>query len=72
MDPWPWFQKATAHFQIREIPISAQIAALALQVDVHHADPCDRIIIASAETNDLAIVSPDHLIKKCPHVEVVW
>ena len=72
LEPWAWFQKVTQHFQIREIPISAQIAALAPQVDVPHADPCDRIIIATASTDNLAIVSPDHLIKQCPQVEVVW
>jgi len=70
-DPWTWFQKVTAHFKIKEIPISARIATLAPEVDVPHSDPADRIIVATAIENQLAIVSPDHLIKKCPQIEVV-
>ena len=71
-DPWTWFQKVTAHFKIKEIPISARIAALAPEVDVPHADPADRIILATAIENQIAIVSSDHLIKKSPQVEVIW
>lgn len=72
LEPWTWFQKVTDYFNIQEIPISAQIAALAPDVDVSHADPCDRIIISTATTKKLAVVSSDKLIRKCPQIDVVW
>ncbi len=72
MKPWDWFQQTTKFFEIIEIPISAEIAALSTTVEVPHPDPCDRIIIASAITNNLAILSPDHLIKECKQVDVIW
>ena len=72
IDPWPWFEQAAAFYHLKEIPVSAKIAALAPDVDVPHADPWDRIIIASAMTHGLHIVSPDHLIQKCPEVQVSW
>lgn len=71
-DPWSWFEQAAAFYNLKELPISARIAALAPTVDVPHADPCDRIIIASAMTHELQIVSPDHLIRGCPQVLVSW
>ena len=71
-DPWPWFEQAAAFYHLKEIPISARIAALAPAVNVPHADPCDRIIIASAMSHELNIVSPDHLIQKCTDVQVSW
>ena len=72
IDPWTWFQKVTRHFNIHEIPVSARIAALAPEVDVPHADPADRIILASAIENGVPLVTSDQLIRKCPQVESVW
>ena len=71
-EPWEWFEKAADFYNLKEIPVSAKIAALAPAVDVPHADPCDRIIVASAMTHSLHIVSPDHLIHECPDVQVSW
>ena len=71
-DPWPWFEEAIYDYNLKVIPISAKIAALAPAVDVPHADPCDRIIVASAITHDLHVISPDHLIQKCPDVQTSW
>ena len=70
--PWEWFQEATKRLNVKEIPVSAEIAALSTNVDVAHADPCDRIIVATAVTNKLPIVSPDHLIRGCKQVETIW
>ncbi len=72
MDPWEWFEQTTAFFGIKESPISAKIASLSTDVEVSHSDPCDRIIIATAITNDLNILSPDHMIQSCKQVEVLW
>ncbi len=72
MDPWQWFQQTTTFFEINEIPISAEIAARSTTVEVPHDDPCDRIIIATAISENLSILSPDHLIQSCKQVTVFW
>ncbi len=59
-------------YKFKVIPISAEIAALAPGMRVAHADPCDRIIVASAMTHNLHIISPDHLIQECDQVQVSW
>ena len=71
-DPWPWFEEAIYDYNLKVIPISAKIAALSPVVDVPHDDPCDRIIVASAITHDLHVISPDRLIQKCPDIQVSW
>ncbi len=72
LDPWPWFQQTTETFGIQEAPISARIAALAPEVQAPHADPADRIIVATAITNNLQLISPDHLIHECPQIKAIW
>lgn len=37
-----------------------------------HADPADRIMVASARIHDLAIVTGDGRILSYPHVDTVW
>jgi hypothetical protein len=62
----------TDYFKIQAIPISARIVALTPEVDVTHADPCDRIIIATATAKNLAVVSSDKRIRACSQVDVIW
>ncbi|MBN2343600.1 MAG: type II toxin-antitoxin system VapC family toxin [Deltaproteobacteria bacterium] len=72
MHPWEWFQEATRILKIKELPVSAKIASLSTEVNVSHADPCDRIIIATAIENNLPIVTSDHLIRNCKQVVTIW
>ena len=37
-----------------------------------HADPADRIIVATARTNQLCILTADRRILEYPHVETLW
>lgn len=72
MPPWQWFQEATRLLHVKEIPVSAKIAALSTQVEVSHADPCDRIIIASAIENSMPVITSDHLIRDCKQIQTIW
>ena len=72
MPPWQWFQEATRLLKIKEIPVSAKIAALSTEIDVSHADPCDRIIIATAIEHTMPVVTSDHLIRDCKQIETIW
>ena len=70
--PIEWFAAALRLFRIAEIPVSSGIAAGSCDVAVPHADPCDRIIIATARINGMPIVTSDRLIQMCPDVRVLW
>ena len=54
-----WFQKALVGSGITLIPISAEIAWAAVDLQEHHSDPQDRIIIATAITLGCKLMSAD-------------
>jgi PIN domain nuclease of toxin-antitoxin system len=56
---------------IRGLPISQTHALKANDLDLHHNDPFDRLIIAQALVENLTVLTPDQLFGKYP-IEVVW
>lgn len=70
--PWQWFQETTEALNIKEIPISAKIAALSTQVAVVHNDPADRIIVATAIEHNMPVITSDHLIRDCNQINTIW
>ncbi len=67
-----WYADALAQLGIREIPIDGGIAALSAALPTHHADPCDRIIVATAARNGLVIATPDAQIAQYQEARTVW
>ena len=47
-----WFEKALQGSDILLIPITPEIASMAVDLPEHHSDPQDRIIIATALAHD--------------------
>ncbi len=70
--PEAWLERAFAFHGVAEIPMDWRIAARSTRMAVPHADPCDRIILATAALHDLAVLTPDPLMKVCPDVRVEW
>jgi PIN domain nuclease of toxin-antitoxin system len=66
---WLVDQRATWHFDY--VPIRQDQILRTLELERHHTDPIDRLMIAQALTDDLSIVTPDGFISKYP-VRVVW
>lgn len=58
-----WFDKALTGSEILLMPLTPQIASLAVSLTEHHSDPQDRIIIATTLACDAKILSVD---KKFP------
>jgi PIN domain nuclease of toxin-antitoxin system len=58
--------------RLRELPITLEIAALAPEVAVSHADPCDRMIIATAQLHGIPVMTSDQLISVCKAIEIIW
>ncbi|MBX3171491.1 MAG: type II toxin-antitoxin system VapC family toxin [Candidatus Eremiobacteraeota bacterium] len=57
--PAVWFQDSCAARGIRTLPISDAIAMRASQLPMHHRDPADRFIIATALEYDARVLTPD-------------
>jgi PIN domain nuclease of toxin-antitoxin system len=61
-----------ATYEIQELPITSEIAGLSQEVSVSHSDPCDRLIIATAQIHGIPVVTSDGLIQDCADIETIW
>src|SRR5215204_2935427 len=57
--PREWFREAVSIFRIQELPVTSEIACLAPELPISVADPCDRMILATAEILGMAVVTSD-------------
>jgi len=62
--------ETASHFQT--LPITASIAALAYQQTLPQGDPFDRVIVATARTHRLKLVTKDVAIAASGLVETIW
>lgn len=72
LKPEEWFTRALELHGLRELPITGQIAARSTALPPLHADPCDRIIVATAEIHSLTVATLDEVIRQYPGVRVSW
>jgi len=70
--PATWWREALAFHGVVEIPVSGELGAEAALLPPIHNDPCDRIIVATAQSNSLVILTPDSRIGRYPGIRVVW
>jgi PIN domain nuclease of toxin-antitoxin system len=70
--PREWFREAVSVFKIQEIPVTSEVASLAPNLPVSVADPCDRMILATAEILGIAVVTSDRHFRDYGAVEVIW
>ena len=59
------------NWQVENISLEIMEEAYSLP-DTFHADPADRIIIATARLNDYTVLTADKKILAYPHVKSAW
>lgn len=64
--PEEWFQQITENQDIKVINLTPDIAFLSNNLPWHHKDPADRFIIATAISQNLAIVTTDKKFAEYP------
>ena len=64
-----WFDQALAGSDIQLIPITPEIASQAVDLQEHHSDPQDRIIIATALIHNALLLSADGKFKLYTELE---
>jgi PIN domain nuclease of toxin-antitoxin system len=67
-----WYPEVCGRFQLIELPITGRIAAAAAELPALHADPADRLLIATASEHNLLLATPDPSIAAYPQVKVIW
>ena len=73
VDVSDWIMKSEALPFIKFIPVSNSIAVKSVnQLEPIHSDPADRIIIATAISLGVPLVTKDEKILKYPHVQTIW
>lgn len=68
--PADWFEVILEHHGLEVLTLDLPICILATRLPVVHRDPCDRLIIATAQLEDLPIVTGDAVFQHYD-VEVV-
>lgn len=66
-----WYSEALDFHGVRELPVTGEIALESTALPLHHRDPCDRIIVATARVMSLRVMTPDPLISSY-EVDIAW
>lgn len=72
LSPSAWFKEALQLHDLQELNVTGEIAAMSTELPLIHADPFDRILIATAMLHDLVLLTPDPLIRKYAEVKCTW
>ena len=72
LDAESYYLEALATHGATEIPIDGIIAARSAALPPLHADPADRLIVATAQRGALTIVTPDRQIRAYPGTNTAW
>src|SRR5262245_47204941 len=70
--PLAWYERALAFHDVEEIPVDVRIAMRSTELPRLHDDPCDRIIVATAQRDGLVVLTPDRLIRAYPKTQTRW
>src|SRR5437762_13701687 len=67
-----WWPQALARHGLVELPITGEIAIASTALPGVHADPADRLLIATAQQCQLTLLTPDLMIAKYLNLTVLW
>ncbi|MCC6353867.1 MAG: type II toxin-antitoxin system VapC family toxin [Verrucomicrobiae bacterium] len=67
-----WFPAMIRQHNLVELPVTVEIAARATLLPDLHRDPIDRVLIATAMTHDIPLISPDEAIRQYPDLQTLW
>ena len=72
LSPLAWYERALQLHGLEERAVDGRISLFSTELPPVHADPFDRILIATARLQNLTILTPDPLIQKYPDVKWAW
>ncbi|MBE9519510.1 MAG: type II toxin-antitoxin system VapC family toxin [Proteobacteria bacterium] len=73
IDPKRWLNNAIGNSGLRVIELTPEIAMESCNLPgSFHKDPADQIIVATARTHNLTLLTKDRKIIEYPHVKAIW
>lgn len=73
IDPKRWLNHAIGMSGLKVIELTPEIAMESCRLPGDfHRDPADRIIVATARTHNLTLLTKDRKMLDYPHVKAVW
>ncbi len=73
MDYGDWIAQTESLSFINFVPIDNRIALRSVQLSPPlHQDPADRIIMATALTLGMPLITKDEKISRYPHLKTIW
>ena len=73
IDPKLWLNNAISNSGLKVIELTPEIALESCNLPGDfHTDPADQIIVATARTYNLTLLTKDKKIMEYPHVEAIW
>jgi PIN domain nuclease of toxin-antitoxin system len=64
--PAPWRRDLLTHWGLLECPVTGEIAIAAVELSGFHADPIDRLIVATAQAHGARLLTADRQILSWP------
>ena len=61
--PSEWFNVIVKHHDLQVLPLDLEICIRSTELPPVHQDPCDRMIIATAQIQQLIVVTADSIFK---------
>ena len=62
--PAEWFAAVLDHHDVQVLPLDLDVCLRATQLPTIHGDPCDRLIIATAEKHRMVVVTGDPIFEQ--------
>ncbi len=70
--PVRWFRGLVERYDLREVPLDADVACAAAGLPFLHLDPFDRVIVALARSHGFTVLTSDENIRRYPGVTTLW
>lgn len=67
-----WFPRALELHGLRESAFNSRIGLAAAALPNLHRDPFDRLLVATAQIENLTLLTPDPLIRQYPGLQTFW
>lgn len=65
-------QRALLQLQVTVLPLEPDHAFRMYSLPLHHRDPFDRMILATALVEKLPLVTSDRIFRRYPGVKLIW
>ncbi len=72
VEPEEWWPKALQNHGLQTVDVTGEIALASTRLPAIHRDPCDRLIIATAQIHNAAVVTSDPIFSQYPGITIVW